>query len=82
MFIEMAMDMLKKRDQKVIASESKEFHCLGPARMSQVREILSTTGIPEDDPGNEMLAGYLLGLETARTVLAMNAIAVKAGVTF
>lgn len=73
-FIEIAKDNLKTRDPFIVQSEAKELHSLGPVRMQEVKDCT-----PGGDP---MLAGYLLGLETARVLLAHNRDAVVAGVTF
>jgi hypothetical protein len=72
MFIEMAMDALKERAPGFVASEAKEFSALGPARKA---EIVAHCG------GDDMAAGYLLGLETIRVLLATNVKAVQAGVS-
>ncbi len=71
MLIEMAMDSMKKREQWLIESETSEFNSLGPTRKQQIVEAAG---------GDPMLAGYLLGLETARMYLAGNPDAVQAGV--
>lgn len=71
MFIEIAMDTLKSQDADNIAAEIKEFNSLGTGRKNEVIAQFV-------DP---MSAGYLLGLETARALLATNIKAVQAGVT-
>ena len=78
MFIEVAMDGLKNRDSKLLASEIKEFSELGPLRLSEVTHNVGLS-VPDAvlDP---MTVGYLLGLETARVLLATNIKAVQAGV--
>lgn len=69
MFIEMALDSLKARDPKLLEMEAKEFAALGPQRQQDAQQSL--------DP---MVAGYLIGLETARVLLASNIKAVQAKV--
>lgn len=78
MFIEMAMDMLRTRDSAMLAREAKEFRSLGPARLA---EICTEAARASEDSADRMLAGYLMGLETARALLAAMPKAVQAGVT-
>jgi hypothetical protein len=63
MFIEMAKDALKSRDPEIVQQEADEFLSLGPRRLADIAE----------------LAGYLLGLETARVLLAAQPRAPRAG---
>jgi len=71
-FIEMAQDALARREHATIADELKEFDAMGAGRLEKVRK-----GLPQ---ATEFEAGYLLGLETARAMLAMNPAAVQAKV--
>jgi hypothetical protein len=80
MFIEMAMDMLKVREPIMIEGELREFRALGPARLSEIRMRLESYASAEN-PDIIMASGYLLGLETARALLATNAKAIQAGVS-
>jgi hypothetical protein len=72
MFIEMARAELKRRDGATLESEAKEFHSLGPARMREVLGVVPASERREGDIAEypALLAGYLLGLETARVLLA------------
>jgi len=82
MFLEMAMDTLKSREADIIQAETKAFNSLGPMRMNQILQSLNMTSTVGSDPLHpEMMAGYLLGLETARVLLSMMPAAVQAGVS-
>ncbi len=71
MFLEMAKDALGKRDPAFIASQIREFGSLGPQREAEI-----TASLP---PGTSIMgAGYLLGVETARAILALTGRAGKA----
>jgi hypothetical protein len=75
MFIEMAAQALvygAEGDAAAIASEKKELASFGDSRA----QSLGATGL-----SNDFQLGYLLGLETARVLLAQMPAAVKAGVT-
>lgn len=61
MFIEMAIDSLKILHPEIIDDEVKEFNVLGP-----VRKVNLINGLNLSD----ITVGYLLGLETARMLLA------------
>ena len=77
MFIEMASDGLQRQyteDPTVLEHELKELRALGEGRVSALAMKASSIS-----SGFEL--GYLLGLETARTLLAMNVAAVQANVT-
>lgn len=74
--IEMAMDRLKLQEHWLLKSETHEFNSLGAVRHDQIVEALADLGIEE----GQMLAGYLLGLETARALLSTMPAAVQAGV--
>lgn len=65
MFVEMAVDMLKVEDQKTIAGELSEFNCA------------SKPSVPALDGLSDIEKGYLIGLETARALLATNPTAVQ-----
>lgn len=67
MHIEMALDMLKDEEQWVILDERKEFRSLG--------NRLERAVFPEGTTDAEK--GYLIGLETARAILAMTLAAVQ-----
>ena len=73
MFLEMAQDALTRREAATVANEAKEFHLLGDSRKAAI-----CASVPGADP---MLAGYLLGLETARALLVTNHKALLAGVS-
>jgi hypothetical protein len=80
-FIEAAIDMLKSRDLEMLRHEAAEFHFLGIARLTKILEA-APKSMAESMPNYDaMLAGYLLGLETARVLLAGNPTAVQAGVS-
>ncbi len=90
MFLEMAKDALTRRDRLVLGMEAKEFHCLGPKRMEEIRQSVEAFVAAGDiAPPTQydvaeytgMLAGYLLGIETARTLLAMTPKAVQADIS-
>jgi len=73
MFIEMALDMFKGEKQEGFASvesELKEFRSLGTR--------LETVTFPEGTSDTEK--GYLIGLETARAMLATNPITAGKGI--
>lgn len=70
MFIEMALDQLS--GLQIREAELKEFRMLGAQRLAQLDWIHSLT---------DMEKGYLLGIYTARVMLALNPVAIKAGVT-
>lgn len=73
MFLEIAMDALKIQDPDIIARETKEFDFLGTSRKAEIMALL---------PGkDEMTVGYLLGIETARALLATMPAAVIAKVS-
>jgi hypothetical protein len=75
MFIEMAAEALvqgAEGDAAAIADEKKELHAFGDSRAQSV----GATGVSSD-----FTIGYLLGLETARVLLAVNPKAVQAGVS-
>jgi hypothetical protein len=82
MFVEMGAEQLAQREPEVLIRQVSHFNGLGPGRWNQ---LTATVGIA----GGEGLAhlseegaiGYLLGLETARAVLASMPAAVQAGVT-
>lgn len=73
MFIEMAKDMLKHRDQRIIDAEIREFRGFGAGRLQATREDL-VSGTPTQTPRyrdvTDAEAGYLLGLETMRAMIA------------
>lgn len=73
MFIEMAKDRIPQQIEWLVKSEIKEFNSLGPTRK---QEIIAS--VPGNDP---MTAGYILGLETARALLAGLPDAVRAEIT-
>jgi hypothetical protein len=73
MVLEMAMEALRTRDAAVVAAESRQFHALGPMRLQQIRESVPVPAgldVQKDAAEIVMLAGYLLGLETARVLAA------------
>jgi hypothetical protein len=72
MFLEMAIDTIKKQDSSIQDKELKEFNSLGPQRKAELVRFMG---------GNEMAAGYILGLETARVLLATNVEAIKARIS-
>ena len=67
MFIEMAIDMMKGKDQADFESELHEFRSLG--------NRLDAVKFPEGTTDAEK--GYIIGLETARVLLLTNAGAVQ-----
>jgi hypothetical protein len=71
MFIESAIDSLKSADSQMLASQAKELNSLGDARAQQV----GASGITPD-----LLAGYQIGLQTARMVLCGSPLLVLKGV--
>jgi hypothetical protein len=78
-FIELAMDLLKSRNQALLILEAKEFNALG--RWQEVLELLDP--LPLDlvrKVSPDGLAGYLLGLETMRGLIAMLPAAQAAGI--
>jgi hypothetical protein len=97
MFIEMALDSLKRLATEVPAwpplidggpltttldRELKEFRMLGDQRLIELVQALgqqARAGITPDFTSAEL--GYVIGLEVARVMLAMQPDAVKAGVT-
>jgi hypothetical protein len=79
MFIESAADGLSKADPKMLAAEVTEMTSFGSLRMvsafGAVEPLLQ--GVADQcDPNQSlaifMAAGYLLGLQVARTILAGN----------
>lgn len=80
MFIESAAEALPKRqviDNWIFASQVKELDSFGPGRLEDLRAKVLLD--PSDMP-NDFRLGYLLGIETARTLLRMNVGLMKAGV--
>jgi hypothetical protein len=75
-FIETALETLKTRDALVIEGEVKEFRSLG--RRLQRMALPENVSNPEQITDAER--GYLIGLETARALLAGMPTAVMAGV--
>jgi len=78
MFIEMAADMLKT-EAPVVQRELREFHAMGEARLQQVLAVLGMSSVTT--VGDVMGAGYLLGIATARAMLATMPAAIQAGVS-
>jgi hypothetical protein len=91
MFIEMALDRLKQLARETPAwaplvdggprttaldRQLHEFRMLGQGRLDTVRAVLDANVVVTDAE-----LGYLIGLETARTLLDMMPAAVQAGVT-
>jgi hypothetical protein len=60
MFIEAALDSLKDRAPSIVAAELKEFGALG--------NRLDSVEVPEGC--SDVAKGYLIGIETARVLLA------------
>jgi hypothetical protein len=79
MFIEMAISKLKNQEPSLLECEAKEFNSLGPRRLSEIPRRPQQSARSSEQEA--MLAGYLLGLETARVLLSMWPEAVKAGVS-
>jgi len=71
MFIEMAIDMMKDKDQGDFESELREFRSLGN-RLDAVKFPDGATNVEK---------GYIIGLEVARTLLLTNPKAMQADVT-
>jgi hypothetical protein len=71
MFIESAADTLKALPEWIRTDEVKELRSFGDARAKQ----LGATGVSTD-----FEAGYVLGLQVARVILATNIALEKAGV--
>lgn len=69
MFIEMAVDTLKTREAWIVTHELKEFNMLGDPAKKPPESL------------TDLEYGYLLGLETARVLLATMPGAIKAGVS-
>ncbi len=68
--------MQKTRDPSILNAEAKEFHYLGDKRIAEIWDSIKDVG-----DGNPMLAGYLLGLETARVLLSMSPKAAQVGIS-
>jgi hypothetical protein len=71
MFIESAIDDLKNVPQNIADSQKRELYSLGDARA----EKAGASGVTTD-----FTAGYVLGLQTARVILAGSAALVMKGV--
>ncbi|TAK97438.1 MAG: hypothetical protein EPO08_21295 [Rhodospirillaceae bacterium] len=70
--IEMGLDAMKARDIRIVKGEIREFAGLGMAR---AQAALNSLPAVENAPDRNMLAGYLLGLETMRALAAQKGIA-------
>lgn len=82
MFIEAAMSSLAKCDPKELDAELGEFFMLGDRRMDEITlDLKDRKALGAGPDYNAMAVGYLLGLQTARMLLATNPSARKAGVT-
>ena len=73
MFIESAIDVLKTRDANHVGRELKEFDSLG-LRLADVQTRIGDLVL------SDAQKGYLIGLETARVILAGSALLLKAGI--
>jgi hypothetical protein len=72
--VEIGVDELLKRAEPMVSAELHELHGLGEARHDAIDIAL---------PGvDEFERGYLLGIETARAIVAQMPNAVEAGVSF
>ena len=71
MFIEMAAEGIKKVPEWIRESQQKELSSFGDGRAQQI----GATGLTDD-----FRKGYELGLQTARSVLAMSGTLITKGV--
>lgn len=82
MFIEMALDLLRVEKPDAILRELSEFRGVGANYVHKLTESIVKAASPDDTypPVTELEIGYLLGVETARAMLATLPPAVAAGV--